>query len=132
MRRFPNFESAEHYRDLMREAVPEPRWSVVENRDGSFSVVHSFTYSGGQFDLSPCEREHAGCRMTPQEFRAARHKLGLTLSQAAHVLGYEGTHANQQIRKMEAGEREVRNPQARLMRAYLDGYRPQDWPEKTS
>ena len=66
--------------------------------------------------------------MTPTELREARHKLGLTLSQMAAMLGYDGAHAAQQIRKMEAGERTIREPQRRLMVAYLSGYRPNDWP----
>ena len=57
--------------------------------------------------------------MTPAEFKQARHQLRLTLSQAALVRGYDGTHANQQIRKMESGERTIREPQSLLMRAYL-------------
>lgn len=67
--------------------------------------------------------------MTPADFKSARHTLGLTLSQAARLLGYDGAHAMQQVRKMESGERAIRPPQARLMRAYLDGYRPEDWPD---
>lgn len=67
--------------------------------------------------------------MTPENIKEARHKLGLTLSQMAHVLGYEGQHAMQQVRKMEAGQRAIREPQRRLVQAYLDGYRPSDWPD---
>lgn len=67
--------------------------------------------------------------MTPAELKQARHSLGLTLSQMAHVLGYDGEHAAQQIRKMEGGERAIREPQARLVAAYLTGYRPDDWPK---
>lgn len=66
--------------------------------------------------------------MTPTEFREARHKLGLTLSQMARMLGYTGAHDMQQIRRMESGERNIREAQARLVRAYLSGYRPNDWP----
>ena len=67
--------------------------------------------------------------MTPTEFKEARHTLGLTLSQAARLLGYRGKHAMQQIRQMESGDKSIRPPQIRLMRAYLDGYRPEDWPK---
>jgi transcriptional regulator with XRE-family HTH domain len=66
--------------------------------------------------------------MTPAAFKEARHTLGLTLSQAAHVLGYDGAHGAQQVRRMESGERAIRGAQARLMLAYLAGYRPEDWP----
>lgn len=66
--------------------------------------------------------------MKPQQFKEARQSMGLTLSQMAIMLGYEGTHAAQQVRKMESGDREIRKPQALLMAAYMDGYRPPDWP----
>jgi hypothetical protein len=48
----------------------------------------------------------------------------------ARLLGYTGTHGAQQVRKMESGNRAIREAQALLVRAYLDGYRPQDWPKK--
>jgi len=38
--------------------------------------------------------------MPPQELKEARHKLGLSLSQLALMLGCEGTQAAQQMRKM--------------------------------
>ncbi len=66
--------------------------------------------------------------MTPAEFRKARHKLGLSLSQLGEMLGYNGAHLKQQVHRLEIGEREIREPQRRLMQAYLDGYRPRDWP----
>lgn len=65
--------------------------------------------------------------MTPQELKAAKHELGLTCTQMAKMLGYEGEHAGKQIRHMMAGERTIRAAQARLVQAYLDGYRPKDW-----
>ena len=66
--------------------------------------------------------------MTPQDLKQARLKLGLTLSECAKLLGYDGNHANQQLRRMESGERDIRPAQERLIKAYLDGYRPDDWP----
>lgn len=68
--------------------------------------------------------------MTPAQLKQARHALGLTLSEMADMLGYDGTHAAQQVRKMESGDRAIRGPQARLVLAYLSGYRPEDWPER--
>ena len=65
--------------------------------------------------------------MTPQELKKAKVTLGLTLSQMAKMLGYDGKHANLQIRHMIIGERTIRSAQARLVQAYLDGYRPKDW-----
>ena len=66
--------------------------------------------------------------MTPSQLNQARRKLGLTLSQMAYVLGYEGVHGESQVHHMETGRREVRPAQRRLIEAYLDGYRPEDWP----
>lgn len=65
--------------------------------------------------------------MTGDELRAARHHLGLTQDQMAHVLGYVGAHRRGQIDDMETGYRPIRDAQRRLVQAYLDGYRPADW-----
>jgi DNA-binding transcriptional regulator YiaG len=69
-------------------------------------------------------------QMTPANLKAARHTLGLSLSQMARFLGYTGKHASLQVRDMESGRRTIRPAQTRLVQAYLDGYRPADWPVK--
>lgn len=62
--------------------------------------------------------------MTPAEFKEARRKLGRSAKQIAVLMGYG---AVQRIHEIEA--RATVPPQAaRLMQAYLDGYRPPDWP----
>ena len=62
--------------------------------------------------------------MTPADFKQARQSLGLSQEQAAQVLGYG---AKTRISEIEA--RDAVPPQAaRLMAAYLRGYRPEDWP----
>ena len=66
--------------------------------------------------------------MTPEEMREARLTLGLKLREMADMLGYTGAHAAQQIHKLEVGSRDISPPVARLVKAYLDGYRPEDWP----
>lgn len=66
--------------------------------------------------------------MTPKQLHEARHTLGLTLDQMARMIGYTGVHARQQMYDMERGERTIRDPQRRLVQAYLSGYRPPDWP----
>lgn len=66
--------------------------------------------------------------MTPAELREARLTLGLTLAQMGRLLGYSGSGVMQAAHRLEAGERTIRPAQARLMRAYLEGYRPEDWP----
>lgn len=67
--------------------------------------------------------------MTPSDMEKARHRLGLTLEQMASMLGYQGPHRRQMQYDLETGRREVREPQRRLVAAYLSGYRPPDWPK---
>ncbi len=66
--------------------------------------------------------------MTPIQLQKARRKLGLTLSELAAVLGYRGSEARSQVHHMETGRRPIREPQRRLIEAYMAGYRPDDWP----
>jgi DNA-binding transcriptional regulator YiaG len=67
--------------------------------------------------------------MTPDQIKEARIALGLTQSQLGRMLETDG----QTVRRMEmpATASTAREPavrMARLIRAYLDGYRPDDWP----
>ncbi len=66
--------------------------------------------------------------MTPAQIKEARITLGLTQSQLGAMLDTDG----QTIRRMEMdGTSTARLPavrMVRLIRAYLDGYRPDDWP----
>lgn len=66
--------------------------------------------------------------MTPHQFKQARHSLGLTLSQMAHILDVDP----RTIRKWEAdhgGSARPPNPIAcRVVSWMLDGYRPPEWP----
>ena len=66
--------------------------------------------------------------MTPADLKEARLTLGLTLTQLAPLLGYYGNNGPRLVRRMESGDRTIRPPQVLLMRAYLSGYRPDDWP----
>jgi len=66
--------------------------------------------------------------MTPPEIKAARKSLGLTQAQMGAMLGYKGKNKKQDMRDLETGRRPLREPQRLLMWAYLDGYRPADWP----
>lgn len=68
--------------------------------------------------------------MTPKQLIAARLELGLTLEQMATMLGYSGRNRRQMMWDLETGRggRIVREPQRRLIEAYLSGYRPPDWP----
>jgi len=68
-------------------------------------------------------------KMTPTEMAQARQRLGLTLEQMAAMLGYQGVQRRQMQYDLETGRREIREPQRRLVEAYLTGYRPNDWPK---
>ena len=65
--------------------------------------------------------------MTPAQFKQARQSLGLTHAEAALVLGYGSMS---RIYEIENGRRNPSASVVRLMQAYLDGYRPKDWPKQ--
>ena len=67
--------------------------------------------------------------MNHAEFKAARLSLGLTPIQLANLLGV----AREYIYRLEAtpdkkGKRKASYCMVKLIRAYLEGYRPSDWP----
>ena len=63
--------------------------------------------------------------MEPDEVRRARKALGLTQAQLAAVMGYGG---RVRVAEIEGGRRALGPAAERLLRAYLAGYRPPDWP----
>ena len=64
--------------------------------------------------------------MTPEQFRSARLSLGLSSEQAAQMLGYG---SRSRISEIENGARNPGAAVVALMRAYLNGYRPDNWPD---
>ena len=62
--------------------------------------------------------------MTPQEFKEARIKLGLSQGNLGQLM----KTTDRSVRRWENGDREIPGPVIVLMQAYLDGYRPEDWP----
>lgn len=66
--------------------------------------------------------------MTPEEFQQARQSLGLPAADLARLLGVNPTRATQTFSDWARGVRSIDKGRARLLRAYLDGYRPDDWP----
>lgn len=67
--------------------------------------------------------------MTPAEIKHSRHTLGLSCEQMGKLLDTDP----QTIRRMEQNDKAstFRKPaprMVRLMQAYLNGYRPADWP----
>jgi transcriptional regulator with XRE-family HTH domain len=65
--------------------------------------------------------------MDGQQIKAARKQLGLTQTQLAEVMGYVG---KSYISTIESGSRGMSDQGQKLLQAYLDGYRPKDWPVK--
>jgi DNA-binding transcriptional regulator YiaG len=69
--------------------------------------------------------------VTPTQLKEARRKLGLSSSQMARALGI-GPEAVRRL-EMTSGKptsRAVTPTTQRLIQAYLDGYRPSDWPAR--
>ena len=68
--------------------------------------------------------------MTPEQIKEARQSLRLSVRQMAHMLETD----EQTVRRIEmpSNRSTARQPAVRMVRliqAYLDGYRPSDWPE---
>jgi transcriptional regulator with XRE-family HTH domain len=64
--------------------------------------------------------------MTAEELRNARGLLRLSQSQMARMLETDA----RTYRKYELGQRAMAVRIGRLATAYLNGYRPSDWPER--
>jgi transcriptional regulator with XRE-family HTH domain len=62
--------------------------------------------------------------MSATEYRDALAKLGLTQVGAARLMGV----SDRTSRRWASGEQDIPPPVERLIRAYIDGYRPLDWP----
>jgi transcriptional regulator with XRE-family HTH domain len=64
--------------------------------------------------------------MTPSEFKAARLSLGLSVHEMAQAVGITA----QAVRRLEGpgAHRAVTPTMERLLRAFLTGYRPENWP----
>ena len=69
--------------------------------------------------------------MEPNDIRRARLALGLSQAELGRMLGYQGAHIRVQMEDLETGQKPLRGCQERLLRAYMDGYRPSDWPKFT-
>ena len=63
--------------------------------------------------------------MTPADIKQARSDLGLTQAQLAPLLGYA---LPDRISELERGTRNPSGAVVLLLRAYLSGYRPPEWP----
>lgn len=67
--------------------------------------------------------------VTPKEIKQARKTLGLTARQLALLVGYRRAAT---VYDVESGRETASGSVKRLIRAYLDGYRPSDWPQQTT
>ena len=69
--------------------------------------------------------------MNPHQVKEARLTLGLSLDQMAILIGYDRADRSDRrklIMDLELGVLPLRPAQERLIVAYLEGYRPEDWP----
>jgi len=66
---------------------------------------------------------------TPDDLKAARHRLGWSLRQMARALRLAGTpdKAATRVREMESGNRPISGPVAVAVEAFLSGWRPAGW-----
>ncbi len=62
--------------------------------------------------------------MTPAELKAARAKLGLTQAQLASVMDLDPPT----VSRIERGVRSPPVRYVRLLQAYMNHYKPPDWP----
>lgn len=69
--------------------------------------------------------------MTPEQIKQARHKLGLTARDMGRMLDIndQRTYRAYEAPTTAAMHRKPPARMLRLLRAYLAGYRPNDWPE---
>lgn len=70
--------------------------------------------------------------MTPEEIKQARFDLGLTTAQLGQMLDIATPRAMRAYMAPETSSTHKPAPvrMARLLRAYMAGYRPDDWPIK--
>lgn len=69
--------------------------------------------------------------MTPDQFKEARRKLGLTQSQLAAILDTNpSTIRRWEMRDARSTSRPPNPIAARVMRWMLDGFRPPEFPER--
>lgn len=86
----------------------------------------------------PRKGEHWNDRLSdpdplPGEVLAiAREALGLSRWEMATLLGYRGNSRGNITHDLQAGRKVIREPQRRLLYAYLTGYRPSDWPPRAT
>jgi DNA-binding transcriptional regulator YiaG len=63
------------------------------------------------------------------DFKEVQRKLGLSVSQMALMLGVTDIQVRRMGTAPELGShRPVNGATQRLLQAYLEGYRPKDWP----
>ena len=67
--------------------------------------------------------------MRADAFKEARQELGLGQDELGAMLGLSGS-PKRSVRRYEQGESQIPGPIIRLIRAFLDGYRPKDWPKR--
>lgn len=69
--------------------------------------------------------------MTPEQIKGARHDLGLTTAQLGQMLDIKDERTmRKHMQPVESAQHKQPSPRmVRLLKAYLAGYRPDDWPK---
>ncbi len=68
--------------------------------------------------------------MTPQQIRQAQQELGLSTKQLAKMLGFSNGSCLARLKIIDQNKpsaASITPCRARLLIAYLEGYRPDDW-----
>ena len=133
---YPFVDPFEHYGDEA-EKVRAAQLTILAELDDltneqSIAALHKAYVEGILLSSLILEASDGRCA-TPTVLRGARRELGLTVEQMSKVLETDP----QTIRRMEQTPlaSTFRKPAARmvrLLRAYLSGYRPADWPLSTA
>jgi hypothetical protein len=64
------------------------------------------------------------------EIDAIIEGLGLDRAQFLHMMGIKSVNPRADVYKIRSGIKKLSAGQDRLLNAYLEGYRPKDWPQR--
>lgn len=125
------------YHALCNDFAGAVRYADIANRHLFIEYIQFFTGAIPSQSWGSCQKvdewiragDNEGHTMTPAELREARHQLGLTQKQMAHMLDireryYQMLEAAPDVLTAMPVPARVK----RLITAYMSGYRPEDWP----
>lgn len=68
--------------------------------------------------------------LTGSDLRKFREAEMISADQMARLLGFAGNTSHDQVLRLERGERPMMPAQCLLLAAYMDGWRPEIWPNR--